>query len=420
MRPMTQPAKPLTFVEAATPLVLWALGADRATRSRVLAIALCLLVYSVCCVAAWHAAQIGMMHPMAPPVLAWVTLPACVVALVLVRSGRSKRFSDPTMMLPQNALAVIAIGFAYLTIRPEDRGVVMVLLSLVIMFGMYTHTPRQSLVIGGVAVVGLGACMLILSQYDPGFYPFRRELVRFELLVSVVPVLVFTAIQLNAWRSRLKRQREELKQALATVQHLATRDTLTGLYNRRHMQDRLEACLGRLERYGERFTLALIDLDHFKSVNDRHGHKVGDEVLTSFAHAASAVLRESDVLGRWGGEEFLVVFPDTAPEQARRPLERLQAELMRLAVSNSVPGLRVSFSAGLALHVAHATLNHTLERTDAALYEAKRGGRNQVVLAEPVPSVFPEAAPKEAPPEEDSALDSEPGLIEGLFSTPRY
>lgn len=419
---MTQQPKPPTFVEAATPLLFWFLGPDRTTRARVLGIGLCMLVYAVCCVAARHAAQIGMMHPLAPPLLVAVTMPVYLVALVLVRSGRSKRFRDPTMMLPQNILALVAIGFAYLTLRPEDRGVVMVLLALVIMFGMYTHTPRQSLMVGAVAIVGLGACMLVLSQHDSAFYPFRRELLRFELLVSVIPVLVFTAVQLDAWRSRLKRQREELKKALATVQHLATRDTLTGLYNRRHMQDRLETCLGRLDRYGERFTLALIDLDHFKSVNDRHGHKVGDEVLTSFAHAASAVLRDSDVLGRWGGEEFLVVFPDTAPEQARHPLERLQAELTRLAVSASVPGLRVSFSAGLALHVAHATLNHTLERTDAALYEAKRGGRNQVVLAAPVPSAFPEPEhePKDTQAPEDSALDSEPGLIEGLFSTPRY
>ena len=374
----------------------------------------------MCCLAAWYAAGVGIMHPVAPPILACVTLPVCIIALVLARSGYSRRFKDPTMMIPQNVLALVSISFAYLTILPQDRGVVMVLLSLVIMFGMYTHTPRQSLNVGAIALVGLGACMMILSQHDPSFYPFPRELVRFELLVSVIPVLVFTAIQLDAWRGRLKRQREELSKALATVQHLATRDTLTGLYNRRHMQERLEACLGRLDRYGERFTLALIDLDHFKTINDRHGHKVGDEVLTSFAHAAAAVLRESDVLGRWGGEEFLVVFPETAPEQARRPLERLQGELTRLAVSNSVPGLRVSFSAGLALHVAHATLNHTLERTDAALYEAKRGGRNQVVLAPPVPSAFPEFKEEPAPTLPPEAGDSDLGLIEGLFSTPRY
>lgn len=420
---MSQPSpssRPPTFVEAATPLAHWALGMDRSMRSRVLGIGLCLVVYALCCLAAWYAARVGIMHPVAPPVLACVTLPVCLVALVLARTGYSSRFRDPTMMMPQNVLALVSIGFAYLSVVPQDRGVVMVLLSLVIMFGMYTHTPRQSLNVGALALLGLGVCMMILSQYDPLFYPFRRELVRFELLLSVIPVLVFTAIQLNAWRRRLKRQREELSKALATVQHLATRDTLTGLYNRRHMQERLEACLGRLDRYGERFTLALIDLDHFKTINDRHGHKVGDEVLTAFAHAASAVLRESDVLGRWGGEEFLVIFPETAPEQARRPLERLQAELTRLALSASVPGLRVSFSAGLALHVAHATLNHTLERTDAALYEAKRGGRNQVVLAAPVPSVFPEPKEEPATTLPPDGADSDLGLIDGLFSTPRY
>lgn len=397
-----------TFVEAATPLVHWALGPDDKTRSRVLGIGLCVLVYAVCCLAAWYAAQVGIMRPWAVPVLVLVTIPSNALVLVLARSGWSRRLKDPSMMVPQNILAVVAIGFAYLAISPLDRGVVFVLLALVIVFGMYTHTPRQSLIIASAAMMGLGGCMMLMAHLDPVFYPFQRELLRFELMLSVIPVLVFTAVQLVQWRDRLKRQRAELSKALATVQHLVTRDTLTTLYNRRHMQERLEDCVNRLDRYGERFTVALIDLDHFKSVNDQFGHKVGDEVLASFAHAASAVLRDSDVLGRWGGEEFLMIFPDTLPEQAIKPLLRLKSELSRHKVSASQPLLRITFSAGLCLHVAHATLNHTLERTDGALYEAKRNGRNQSLVASPAPSSFPEGE------REDS------GFEVGLLNTPRY
>jgi diguanylate cyclase (GGDEF)-like protein len=390
---MSQP--PLTFVQAATPLVHWTLGPDPATRSRVVGVGLCVLVYIVCCLVAWHASNVGIMSPWAVPVLIGLSMPANLLILVLVRGGWTRGRKDPALMMPQNILALSAIAFSYVAITSQDRGAVLVLLALVIVFGMYTHTPRQTLKIGAAAVGLLSLCMLLLSHLDPIAYPPRRELIRFELLLGTLPVLTYTALQLGRWRDRLRLQRADLTQALATVQHLATRDALTGLVNRRHMQEKLDDSVGRLDRYGERFTVAIIDLDWFKRINDQYGHRVGDEVLASFAHAASGVLRESDLLGRWGGEEFLILFPDTAPEQAMTPLLRLRDELSLRVVSPTLPHVRVTFSAGVAQHSASATLGHTLERADTALYAAKRGGRNQVVLAQagsPPSPVEPEPA----------------------------
>lgn len=376
---MSQP--PLTFMQAATPLVHWALGPDPATRSRVVGVGLCVLVYAVCCLVAWHAARVGIMRPWSVPVLVGLTMPANLLILTLVRSGWTRGRQDPSLMMPQNVLALSAIAFAYVAISAQDRGAVLVLLALVIVFGMYTHTPRQTLKIGAAAVGLLSLCMLVLSHLDPAAYPPMHELIRFELLVGTLPVLTYAALKLGRWRDRLRLQRADLTQALATVQHLATRDVLTGLVNRRFMQERLEDSVRRLDRYGERFSLAIIDLDWFKRINDQHGHRVGDEVLAAFAHAAAGVLRESDVLGRWGGEEFLILFPDSTPEQALTPLQRLREVLAQRMVSVSLPHVRVTFSAGLAQHAASAALTHTLERADIALYAAKRGGRDQVVLA---------------------------------------
>lgn len=376
----------LTFQQAITPLMHWILGPDRATRSRVIGVALCLMVYVLCCLAASEAAKFGIMAPWAIPVLLSVTLPVNVLVLVLVRMGKTRQSKDPALMMPQNILALASITLSYVALGPEDRGLVFVLLTLVIVFGMYTHTPQQTMMFGGAAMLLLGGIMAVLSRVNPSYYPPTEELIRFELLAGCVPVLIYTAHQLVQWRNRLRQQRAELTQALATVQQLVTRDTLTGLVNRRHMQEKLEACVYRQERYGEHFSVALIDLDHFKRINDQYGHRVGDEVLMGFAQAASSVLRDSDVLARWGGEEFLILFPDTAPEQARPPLQRLQTQLARRVMSAREPGVRVTFSAGLSQHIASATLDHTLERADAALYEAKDQGRNRVVLS-PQPTV---------------------------------
>jgi len=398
--------EPPTFMEAIRPLLHWCLGADAPTRWRCLSVGLCLLVYVACSLAARHVESLGIVRPWLLPALLVVAIPANLVFIWLIRSGWSRRRADPAMMIPQNILALLAISLAYIAIRPEDRGMVFALLPLVIVFGMYTHTPKETLVIGGGAMFLLLLCMLVLSQVDPVYYPGDRELVRFELLAGTVPVLVYAANHLAVWRERLFKQRVELTAALERVQQLATRDSLTGLYNRRHMQELLDTCVGRQERYGERFTVALIDLDHFKRINDTLGHRGGDEVLASFAQAAQSVLRDSDVVARWGGEEFLMLFPNASEAQALAPLQRLQATLRQQPVFASQPELRVTFSAGVATHTASASLGQTLERADAALYQAKRQGRDQVVVFDVGHSGLPE------PIEPEVAWHALPGSAE--------
>ena len=379
------------FREASRPLVHWFLGPDKATRSRVLSIGLCWVVYLACCLAAHQAEQLGIVRPWLLPVLLSIAMPINLGILVLVRIGWSRNHEDPALMVPQNALALSAISLAYVAIRPEDRGLVFSLLTLVIVFGMYTHTPKQTLMVGGTAMGMLVLSMLVLSNVDPTYYSGSRELLCFELLAGTVPVLIYASNQLAIWRERLRHQRAELTTALARVQHLATRDSLTGLYNRRHMQELLDASVDRLERYGERFSVALIDLDHFKRVNDALGHRCGDDVLVAFARLAQEALRDSDVVARWGGEEFLMLFPNATGDQAMVPLRRLQEALREQALAPGHPGLRITFSAGLATHVTSASLGHTLERADAALYEAKRLGRDQVVRVDALPAGVPVA-----------------------------
>ena len=160
------------------------------------------------------------------------------------------------------------------------------------------------------------------------------------------------------------------------------RDELTGLYNRRHMMEMAQAELKRLDRDGGRSCFCLIDLDHFKRINDRHGHGVGDEVLKAFAEVMTGTVREVDVVARWGGEEFLVMLPGATPEAAAGVIERVRAELARGTASHKVRDLYVTFSAGLASRRAAEELSSVLERADQALYSAKRAGRNGTVHAD--------------------------------------
>lgn len=362
-------------------LVKFIFGPDRATRARTGVILLCALMYAICCSAAFYAAEIGMIRDFAPKLLLATATPCYAAFYVMVRSGRTRSMRDPNLMIPQQSFSLLAIAFAYTAIGPHDRGLVLVLIALVMVFGMYTHQPRQAAFAGVLAMVLLAMCMGVLSHLDPVYYPPTLELLRFELMIGTLPPLILAAYQISAWRNRLAQQRSELRETLEKVQTLASRDALTGLYNRRHMQDRLIDSAKRHERYGERFTVVLVDLDHFKRINDVHGHRVGDEALMAFASAATLALRESDTVGRWGGEEFLFILPNTSPAKALVALDRLRAALQHCSISSRVPGLRLAFSAGVAQHDLAAPVHRTLERADNSLYQAKATGRNRSLVA---------------------------------------
>lgn len=357
------------------------LGPDRRTRGHSGIILLCVLMYVICCAAATHAASIGMMLPIGPTLLIAATFPAYLVFYVLIRSGYTRNWRDSGLMVLQNVYGLMAVSVAYITLDPSERGMVLVLIALGIVFGMYTHSPRQAVINGSVAMVSLGLTMWALSRINPVYYPPQLELFRFAVMVGSLPVLIFTADLISRWQQRLSSQRQELQDALAQVQQLATRDALTGLYNRHHMQDKLNYASQRYQRYGERFTLALIDLDHFKRINDGYGHQVGDQALMAFATAASMVLRDTDTLARWGGEEFLFLMPNTSPQKAAIALDRIRETLQTVVISAVASHLKLQFSAGLALHIGGESTEGTLERADLALYQAKNEGRHRSVVA---------------------------------------
>ncbi|HEY0664372.1 MAG TPA: EAL domain-containing protein [Thiobacillaceae bacterium] len=166
------------------------------------------------------------------------------------------------------------------------------------------------------------------------------------------------------------------------LQRMALTDPLTGLPNRRAAEERLHAERARALREGRGFALALLDLDHFKTVNDRFGHAVGDEVLGTVARRFEAGLREGDWVARWGGEEFLFVLQGCTDEEAARIMERLADEVRATPVQTGVGAIRLGFSAGVAAFGAgEGDIASMLERADEALYRAKAQGRDRVSLA---------------------------------------
>lgn len=167
---------------------------------------------------------------------------------------------------------------------------------------------------------------------------------------------------------------------LEETRRLANSDGLTGLQNRRRTTERLEAEIARARRYGTKLSLLLCDVDHFKQVNDQFGHNVGDEVLVRVAATLSETLRQVDLVGRWGGEEFLVLLPDTDGEGARVVAERLRKAVESLPPFPGGPS-KVTSSIGIASYNGEDNSAVFVDRADQALYRAKKAGRNRCEVA---------------------------------------
>ncbi len=201
----------------------------------------------------------------------------------------------------------------------------------------------------------------------------EKRATRLQEAVIVLVVVLSAALATLAWRSRRTSQ---------AMRALAMTDELTGVPNRRQVLSRLESLLAA----GHGCSVLIVDIDHFKTINDAHGHLIGDEILRAVSAALRSVAHEPIELGRLGGEEFLIASPEASEISARRLAERLLSRVRSLDLARHAPGGRVTISIGLTVSTRGDNVAHLLRRADEALYAAKANGRDCVVARMPVPS----------------------------------
>jgi diguanylate cyclase (GGDEF)-like protein len=188
--------------------------------------------------------------------------------------------------------------------------------------------------------------------------------------------------ELNRINELLRAEIEERKRIEQQLHQLATTDPLTGALNRRHFFELVEQEFDRSQRYGRQISIILVDLDHFKEINDSHGHIAGDQLLQAVANRFTQSLRQMDIFGRYGGDEFVVLLPETNIEQAKLAAERLHKNVTSKAVETSRGSIPLEISIGVASLVNTDDMEKLLIKTDQALYKAKAEGRNRVVVFE--------------------------------------
>ncbi len=291
----------------------------------------------------------------------------------------TRQWRDPVLTAPQITWAIGSTAACYAMLGPL-RGAVLPMLALALLFAIFA-LPARTVRWLTVWALGLyGTVMIAMALWQPQRFPPLEEAIYFSFLLVSTPPMALLAMRMSQLRARLGRQKSELEQALQRIRQTAERDDLTGLFNRSRLREELLAYQARAQRTGAHFAVAMVDIDHFKSINDRHGHAGGDAVLREFARAAKDSLRVSDVLGRWGGEEFLAILGSADVASATAAAERLRRSVATLEIELPAGGhTRLTVSIGLAWWQEGESIDRVIDRADQALYRAKGGGRDRVV-----------------------------------------
>jgi diguanylate cyclase (GGDEF)-like protein len=314
----------------------------------------------------------------------WACLHTAAAGLVGLAWGLSAWFFWSPGQLAgyfANLLVLVAVSSISLIIMSPLRSATVLfscgLLLPPVLHELVTPHPYAPYVVGGLS-------LLFVVQM---FYArtVERELtraidgaVRNALLVRQ---LTAARADLQHANTEMAAKNDALQSALSRLNELATRDELTDIFNRRYIFEQLELQVSMKERHRTTACLVMFDLDHFKSINDRFGHPVGDKALKEVASVVAMQLRDGDILARVGGEEFLVLLPLTSLEPAGLLTERLRAALSRTSLPDTPDDFYLPASFGVAELAAGEDVASWFRRVDAALYQAKAQGRNALVMA---------------------------------------
>lgn len=316
------------------------------------------------------------------------------VIYIAIRSGASTVLKDPSLTAAQMMIGVVAVT-AILHYSNDIRGSMIAIYFMIMTFGVFALSRGKMVLMSLFILMSYSSLIFWEWKTDPHNQIFAISLGQWAILALGLAWFVYVGGHIYNLQHRIREQRESLRdnhqhlkeshvqlhEAMAQLAEIAVRDDLTGLFNRRHFLERLDEALARSERGNQPLHVALIDLDHFKLVNDQHGHQVGDLVLRKFADIAKRELRRSDVVARYGGEEFIILFTEGSTADIKTVLDRLRTEFAAACSRDISPDLSTTLSIGLSAWMPSDRPETITLRADNALYRAKDLGRNRLAVA---------------------------------------
>ena len=305
----------------------------------------------------------------------------------LFKTGVNLRLRDPSLTVPQIGAALLWV-LALMFMAAESRGVVITIYLITLMFGVFKLTMRQFSHLALLAFVGYLGVVVLENMLYPARTNYARELINIVILCGALGWTVMFGSYVGSLRQNLREKNSELRDAVREFSQLALHDPLTDSFNRRYIMQNLHDEKVRADRTGSPFSVAIMDLDHFKKINDRFGHLTGDSVLKSFAQLVRDeidTLREEgagdglESFARYGGEEFIMVMPHTPLARALTHCERIRRATFEASFDDV---FRITVSIGVAEYRPGERFEETLRRADQAMYRAKDEGRDRVAAHE--------------------------------------
>jgi diguanylate cyclase (GGDEF)-like protein len=307
----------------------------------------------------------------------------CALAGVAFARGWNLRARDQSLTEPL-VVAAVLLQMGVAVAAPQVAFPFMANLFTVFAFGMLWLNLRDAVGVWLFSVFGAGMVFYLVGGRMSVPTGTAAEVLLMWLYFSLIlGRCLLVSVAANETRARLADSRRRLGDTLEQVQRLASRDELTRALNRRSLLEALERERARSERSGAPFCVAMIDLDHFKRVNDTHGHAAGDAVLRGFSAAVHEAMRGTDMFGRYGGEEFMLILVGTGAGESLEAVERIRAAIADRDWRGIVADVPVTMSAGIACFRKGESAEALLHRADQALYQAKRDGRNRSIVSNP-------------------------------------
>ncbi|MDO9519953.1 MAG: diguanylate cyclase [Pseudohongiella sp.] len=296
---------------------------------------------------------------------------------VLIKSGLNLRFRDPSMTVAQITTPLWpAIYIMYFVSDPQARTAFLLMATGGLLFGMFALPRRMMLAVGVLMFTAYIVLLVALLTWAPERVNWRVEVIIVFAYFAVLMIVAYLGSVIAGMRTTLKKQNQKLE-------ILASRDALTQLPNRRSLMEQLAQESARLERRTpdqSQLCISMLDIDHFKNINDTWGHDTGDAVLVKISQVLQKTMRQGDFVGRFGGEEFIIILPESTLAAATLVAERIQACVASLALTELPEGTRITVSQGLCMHKHGDYIGVTLKRADEALYQAKAQGRDRFVV----------------------------------------
>jgi diguanylate cyclase len=305
----------------------------------------------------------------------------CVGSVFLAHaSSWSRKQADPTLFLPQQLFA-ISIALAVAVLAPQIAFQPFATLFAICAFGFMAPSTSSFIISWSAGAAGALAIIVLLGpRLEMPTSTLMGQIITGGVVLGLLARCIWIALFVKRLQLRLKERNSALKEAMARIEALANLDELTGLPNRRAIIAFLDEQIMICMRTSLSLTVALVDVDHFKRINDRCGHQAGDRTLQIFARVAASCLRKTDRIGRFGGEEFLVVLVGTPLKAAEEPLDRIRDKLKFYDWRGVGEDIEITVTIGAAAYMPGEPVESLIRRADTALYLGKESGRDRVVL----------------------------------------